>query len=551
MSLAVGSIGQTPYLAVGLNDGGVQLYNVSNPSSPQLTGTFTAMTPTPYNGLQASVSALAWDPSGSGLLAVGVMSWAEEGFVVRVNPDGSLPGSWVTWSQQGGPSLNPVVLSAAFGQRPDGSPVVVFGLNDGTLRLIDPTVTGETDTVAQSGAGPGGIIAINPIPKFDGSTGGSDFAVSYQTTPATPDPPGMTGNGGLLRWDGTSNSLTAMPVSAVSPNTVTADWDSFRAWYPGIKQGRFQVSNTSGEPITVALQASPDSASGCWYAPSWADAQAFPTTGIMLTAGQTSARYTMGAYTAGSDGNCAATNNTDVWRGYLVVTPVNHPADARLVRLRLNRDLTVDVENQAGGATTVSIENANQQLAAFGLWTVVVDTPTAPTPLSLPTVTGQLITPAETPGPAVYRFDVTGATFQLDEASYANQMVIPPLIVQGSVDGTTWTDLGSLVPASAPTIVPQGSQFELQLGPATFWWENPAGQPAYQYVRVGFGSGGPTANCTAVIEELRDVGGSAGPGRIDQPERPADRRHQQQRGRRAGRQRDRSGPVVGGGARHR
>ena len=74
MSLAVGSIGQTPYLAVGLNDGGVQLYNVSNPSSPQLTGTFAAMTPTPYNGLQASVSALAWDPSGSGLLAVGVMS---------------------------------------------------------------------------------------------------------------------------------------------------------------------------------------------------------------------------------------------------------------------------------------------------------------------------------------------------------------------------------------------------------------------------------------------------------------------------------------------
>ncbi len=88
---------------------------------------------------------------------------------------------------------------------------------------------------------------------------------------------------------------------------------------------------------------------------------------------------------------------------------MNHPADARLVRLRLNRELTVDVENQAGGATTVSIErNANQQLAAFGLWTVDGGHPTALTPLSLPTVTGQLITPAETPGPAVYRFDVTG-----------------------------------------------------------------------------------------------------------------------------------------------
>ena len=145
--------GAVNFLLEKLNDGGVQLYNVSNPSSPQLTGTFAPMTPTPYDGFQASVSALAWDPSGSGLLAVGVMSAQEEGFVVRVNPDGSLPGSWVTWSQQGGPSLKPVALSAAFGQDPKGNPVVAFGLDDGTLQLINLTVTGETDTVAHSGAG--------------------------------------------------------------------------------------------------------------------------------------------------------------------------------------------------------------------------------------------------------------------------------------------------------------------------------------------------------------------------------------------------------------
>ena len=81
----------------------------------------------------------------------------------------------------------------------------------------------------------------------------------------------------------------------------------------------------------MTLQASPDSASGCWYAPSWADAPAFPAAGITVAAGQTSAIYTMGAYTAGSDGGCAATDITGIWRGYLVITPVNHPADARLV----------------------------------------------------------------------------------------------------------------------------------------------------------------------------------------------------------------------------
>ena len=45
------------------------------------------------------------------------------------------------------------MLSAAFGQRQDGTPVVAFGMNDGTLRLIDPTATGTTDTLAQSSAG--------------------------------------------------------------------------------------------------------------------------------------------------------------------------------------------------------------------------------------------------------------------------------------------------------------------------------------------------------------------------------------------------------------
>ncbi len=166
-SLAAGYIGSTPYLAVGLSDGGVQIYNVSNPTSPQLTGTFGGMATS--DGSQTPATALAWDPSGSGLLAVGVISWANVGFVVRVNADGSVPGSWVTWSQQGGPTLTTGVLSAAFGQRQDGTPVVAFGLTDGTVRLIDPTASGTTDTLAQS-SGLNGVIAINPIPRFDGST---------------------------------------------------------------------------------------------------------------------------------------------------------------------------------------------------------------------------------------------------------------------------------------------------------------------------------------------------------------------------------------------
>ena len=155
---------------------------------------------------------------------------------MRVNADGSLPGSWLTWSQQGTPSLSTGVLSAAIGQRQDGTPVVAFGLHDGTLRLIDPTASGTTDTLAQSSPGER-LHRDQPDPQVRRLVGGSDFAVSYQTTPATSD---MVGNGGLLRWDGTSANLTALPVTRrSSPNTVTADWDEFRTVVSGDQAGSF------------------------------------------------------------------------------------------------------------------------------------------------------------------------------------------------------------------------------------------------------------------------------------------------------------------------
>jgi hypothetical protein len=496
-SLATGYSGGNLYVAVGLSDGGVQIYGSNGLRGLKLTDTFGGMA-TP-DGSQTPPTALAWDPSGSGLLAVGVISWADEGFFVNINGNGKVQGSWLAWNQHGGDALVPAPFSVAFGQGGVDGKVVAFGMREGdgsgTLRLVDPTVSGaETGQVAGTTApGPNGaIIAVNPIPRFDGTPGGSDFAVSYQTGTNV-----GTGTGALLRWDGTSTGLTALPVIAGSPITMTPDWVTFRKWYPGIKEGRFQITNTSAEPITVTLKASPLAGKGCWYAPSWADASAFPTGGISVAAGQTSAVYPMGAYTAGTkltsgtDGGCAVDPTVDptgTWRGYLIITPVNHPIDARLVGLRLNRDvaMSVDVADQAGGPTTVSTAYTGSHLAAYGLWNITVDTPAAPTPTGPPTVNPARVTPADfTTGPAVYRFDITAATYQLP-TPYPNQLVVPPLIVQGSVNGTTWTTLGTLIPRTEPTI--SGSQ--LTLGPATFWWENPAGQPAYQQIRVALGPTG-------------------------------------------------------------
>jgi hypothetical protein len=73
----------------------------------------------------------------------------------------------------------------------------------------------------------------------------------------------------------------------------------------------------------------------------------------------------------------------------------------------------------------------------------------------------------------VYRFDVTGATDQLPTV-YPNQLVVPPLIVQGSVNGTTWITFGTLIPRTEP-VISAGPPATLTLGPATFWWETRPG----------------------------------------------------------------------------
>ena len=58
-----------------------------------------------------------------------------------------------------------------------------------------------------------------------------------------------------------------------------------------------------------------------------------------------------------------------------------------------------------------------------------------------------------TSGPPVYRFDVTGAAYQIP-VPYSDQMTLPPLVAQGSNDGKNWSDIGTIVPTIAPTIVP-------------------------------------------------------------------------------------------------
>jgi hypothetical protein len=121
------------------------------------------------------------------------------------------------------------------------------------------------------------------------------------------------------------------------------------------------------------------------------------------------------------------------------------------------------------------------------------------------------VSPADfTGGPPVYRFDVTGATDQLPTV-YPNQLVVPPLIVQGSVNGTTWITFGTLIPRTEP-VISAGPPATLTLGPATFWWENPAGQPAYQQLRVALGPNrAPTRFTLSTLPAPQDPTNIIGP----------------------------------------
>ena len=182
----------------------------------------------------------------------------------------------------------------------------------------------------------------------------------------------MVGNGGLLRWDGTSANLTALPVSAGSTPTR----DVGLGFVPQVVSGDQAGSFAGHQHLGGADHG--DVAGGVGFGVGLlVCAELGRRPGVPDGGDHRGGRSDLGDLHDGrlhgreSDGSCAATDNTDIWRGYLVITPVNHPADARLVRLRLNQDMTVDVTNQAGGATTVSIATSSQQqLAAFGLWTV-------------------------------------------------------------------------------------------------------------------------------------------------------------------------------------
>jgi hypothetical protein len=479
-SLAAGTAGGRWYLAVGLSQDGVHIYDANlNP-----TAAFADIaTPQPS---QTPPVALAWDPAGSGLLAIGVMTYWHVGYFVDVKADGTL-GQTNVWTFAAGDNLDFFPLSVAIGRESDGSPVAAFGMNDGTLNMVDPRITSGGELATFRGNA-NAIVAITPLPRIDGSSGGDDYAVVIHQRDGNP----TFGYGAALRFDQAKASLSYLrlrPAAGSDTGDFLPNLDTFRSWYPGYRSGRFAITNTSADTVSVQLAAREQPGLGCWFAPGWADASAFPEQPVTIEPGATSATYSMGAATAGSDGACGADDATAGWRGYLLVTPSSRPGDARLVNLTLNENHTVDVSDQAGGGMTVSAAlTGHSPPTAFGTWTITVAGPPPPAATSAPQIRAARITSQGTgKGSTVYRIDVGSTQWSVPGAVAPHpqvQATLPPLSVAGSVDGTQYVTLGSFLPLG--TLNRSGST--LTVGGGTFFWENPTGQPAYRYLRVTAGA---------------------------------------------------------------
>ena len=494
-ALAAGTSGGNPFVAVGMTDYGTWIFDGDLQGSNAYVGQPT--------GGQTPVSALAFDPGGSGMLSVGWLSPGAHSQTTQVNPDGTVTGSSGYLSLGGGADLNPFPLSTTFGHRSDGSLVVAYGYNNGGILVGDPHVI--NGQALAGGTGPAGISVMDTVPRPDG--GADDYATAMQTTSDITGP--LIGNS--WRWDESGLTFAQQQVgadAAGNPTTTLPDRDSYSDWFPGYKQGRFTITNSSQEEVTVSLETRPDPGYGCWWAGTWADAGPFPSDGLTLEAGQTTATdYVLGGYTAhvttSGGGTCASSNASGAWRGYLVVTPTAHPADARIVNLKPGRNWQLDVSDQTGGSTTVTAQKTGQ-LGALGAWAITVDTPDPPTPVAPkgtpagspigPTVTASVLTTSLVTRASVYRFDVTGMTWTVPTApdtskNPSQQTVLPAMLVEGlPAGGTTWQALGYLMPIGRPT----GTGTTLTMATSTFYWENTK-TANYSQIRVNAGSQ-PTPN---------------------------------------------------------
>ena len=398
---------QTGMVAVGLTDGGVHLFNSDLVQKDVWLGCNIASDP----ASQTAITSLTWavTENAQPRLIVGVMSTSVQAYVLSMLSSETVTTTMPLTAMTGSVGLERFPLSAAIGYRPNNQRrMAAIGMSNATLVLADVdhdfTVL-FTTPIAEAG------IAVNAVPRLD-TTGGTDWAVSTQTGSDV-----LNGVGQMFRDSGTS--LVAQPLSVddqgIKQNTT--DRSSFRSWFPGYRQGRFRLINGFNEPVKVTLDVDYRSGSGCWLLYD-GDSDAFPADGLILDGSDGPSDYfTLGAFTAGiNEAGCSQDPGTDgsaSWRGYLTVSPINHPADARTMNIYLNNPAsdpwTVDTSDAVTGSIgLITIADAPDLPAMpYGYTTFYLPGPSGGWRGPAPTLSiNRLSGPVRNVTNGVYRIDV-------------------------------------------------------------------------------------------------------------------------------------------------
>ena len=489
-SLAVGTIGGQTLIAVSLEtQSAVLIYN----DDLDLVATLTD----PAGSKDSLISMAFSPPSGPGeggwLAGTNLSFSGPDGAVGWVlDPDGTSKSDWVypvgvsyatTFASLGG-RMTAVVA------RGDGD---VIAINPDTGKLIADLPVAERSGV------PVGVTALTP---WDGNSGDQELVVGMKD-----------GTGDKVLSD-VNNTLTAVPFTADGGTTGTDD--QVYAWYPGYGGGRLQVVDRTPVPVTIAMASRPDPNYGCWLNAAVAGGPAaFPTSDTPLASDATSPAYFAGALTAGLKAECASDKGAGERNAYVIITPAGDRADEHIVKLVAGADGTLRVGSQVGGYLTATVTRASTAPGSWGTWVLNVNGGGSATPLLLgqPALHGFRLTAA--PGPdyvpptspqaddparPVYRFDVSGFTF--DRVAVPGQVTaqIPALTVQGRTGPTQpWQDLGQLMPSAAPVSKGDPNNPTVTLGASSFYWQDAPHAAPLTEVRVTYESNGRAVGGTAIV----------------------------------------------------
>lgn len=510
-SLAAGTVGGESFVAVGMSeaedqsgaDEGVWVFRDNDQYCPgarpevcRLWHHFGDYQDPGWN--QTVTSALAWDPGGSGRLAIGVTSPAKVlHSVVQV---GEAFWYWAWWDQDSGGDYSPSALSTAVGKRADGSLILAFGMSDGTVKLWDPGATTSSLLAGATGTDP--VDALTFVDRIDGTSGAQDIvAVSSKGNSAH-----------VWRYD-LSSTLKALPLGP--NNDVTSDVGGIHEWYPGYRTGSMKFTNNTSDTIRLDFASRPNASYGCWFAPAIGNRAAFPTSSVTIAPNATAGPYTIGGLTAGVDGGCAAQDSTGERAAYVVMTPVARPADRTVAKFKMMGTGQLFEMETAGGSFNF-VGNHLQGPFAYGSWDMSI---TGPPPADAPAgikLIGSRLDQGETDQP-VYRFDVPAVTWGLPFSSPLRvQAVVPPLRVHGTTANGDTVDLGLLVPQGPPARDTSGS---VTLAPVSFYWQNGPSSPQITAINVtatSDHSGATTTSNTVTLADLpTPTPGSTTPTQLD------------------------------------